>query len=442
MKLIIRDHLRRWWWVWVVNVLVQSIVGWFSATNTPPPKEFFNAMFMVFVGPFLLQFDLQRGIARALVALPLTARQIARGWWLAAVGLPAITLGVFTFLSAGTSHLLHPDGIFNLEWLAMSSLVGLLFLGTSFLVLLGFSTGWSGSWWDKLRNTICGAFWGLTIGGCPLVSKHLFDTPTKTMWVLVVGTGLTLIGWFRAERMVLQRAAFRPGIQLGRRQPGQHQAQAGFGGLPFLWQNLLIQVGRFALIFVGYMLLIQVLMHGGAKLSPRQLFEASLPALSSFGYFFMYMFLVLPMIMQLRLLRTLPISANALTATLVLLPTAPILFIGLVWAAVSGGVPDGGNIFHISSSFLTSAAMLAIAVPVFVWQGLKSGSYLLVVVLMMVSILGPVFFNTMKIPPAITALVSLGLIALAFELTRRLLRSSSRAYRPPPTTMTGWGGWR
>ncbi len=442
MKLIIRDHLRRWWWVWVLNALVQSIVGWFSAINTPPPKEFFNAMFMLFVGPFLLQFDLQRGIARTLVALPLTAGQIARGWWLAAVGLPVITLGSFMFLSAGISHRVNPAGVFNVSWLAMCSLVSLLFLGTSFLVLMSFSNGWGGSWWDKLRNMICGTFWGLSIGGWPLISKHLFDTSTKTLGVLVVGAGLTMIGWFRAERMVLQRAGFRPGVQLGKRQPGRHQAPAGFGGLPFLWQKLLLQVGRFALIFVGYMLLMQVLMHGEAKLSPRQLFEASLPALSSFGYFFMYIFLVLPMIMQLRLLRTLPISANSLAATLVLLPTAPILFIGLVWAAVGGGVSPGENIFHISSYFLTSAAMLAIVVPIFVWQGLKSGSYLLVVVLTMGSILGPVFFNTTKIPPVLTALVSLGLIALAFELTRRLLRSSSHAYRPPPAMMSGWGGWR
>ena len=442
MKLILLDHLRRWWWVWALGAILQSIIGWFSYTNRTPPKDFSFSMFAIFLGSFLLQFDLQRGFTRTLVALPLTARKIARAWWLAAVGLPAIMLAFFAFLSAGISHLIHPSVIFNVEWLALNSLISLLFLGTSFLVLMGFSTSQGGSWWVNVRSMICGVFWGGSIGGWPLISKHLFDTPTKTMWSLIVGAGFTLIGWFCAERMVVQRAGVRPGIQLGKRQPGRHQAPAGFGGLPFLWGTLFIRVGRFALVFVGLMLLIQVLMRGGSKLSPKQLLEAALPAFSSFGYFFTYMFLLLPTIMQLRLLRTLPISAAALAATLVLLPAAPILVAGLVWSVFGGGVPGGGNVFQIPTSFLTYAALTAVGAPFFVWQGLKFGSYLLIMVLIMVSSIGPMIFHTTKIPPTLTALVSIGLIALAFELTRRLLRSSSRAYRPPPTTMTGWGGWR
>ncbi len=439
MKLIIRDHLRRWWWVWMVGAILQCVLGWFSSTDTPP-KDFFVSLMAIFLGPFLLQFDMQRGFIRTIVSLPLTAKKIGRTWWLAVVALPALMVTMIAFLSAGVSHLIHPELVFPVKWLALNCTISTAWLGTSFVVLLGFSNGQVDRWWEKLRNMIFGVLWGGSIGGWSFVSKYLFDTPTKTMWALIVGGVLTLIGWLLAERMVTQRAAMRPGVQFGRRQPGQHKAPAGFGGLPYLWQHLFIRVGRFALVFVVYMIVMQAVMRDGSKLSPKQLFEASLPALSSFSYFFMYLFLVLPMLMQLRSLRALPISTSALAATLVLTPAAPILLIGLVWAAVGGGVPDGGNGFHISDSFLTAAASVAIGVPIFVWQGMKSGAYVLVVVLMVVSTIGPVLFNSIQFPPAFSALFSIGFIALAFELTRRLLQSSSRAYRPPPAMMTGWGG--
>ena len=241
--------------------------------------------------------------------------------------------------------------------------------------------------------------------------------------------------------MVSDRGGFRMGIVTGARKPGLHKAPAGFGGLPFLWQNLFIRLGYMGLAIVAWVLVVQVMMQGSLKLlSPKQFFGATQPAFSSFGYFFIYIFLVLPTIMQLRLLRTLPISTSKLAATLVLMPAAPIFIIGLAWAVFSGSASESETVFLIPSSFLTCAAITAIGAPIFVWRGLKFETYFLLMFLAMSSTIGPTFFHTAKIPPTVAALVSLGVIALAFEITRRLLRSSSNPYRNPAAMMGAWGG--
>jgi len=272
--------------------------------------------------------------------------------------------------------------------------------------------------------------------------KLTFETPQGIIFLLVAAT-LTVAGWFRVEQMVSERGGFRMGVVTGARKPGQYKVPTSFGGLPYLWQRLFIRLGYMGVAIVAWLLAMQVMMQGSLKLSPKHFFDATLPAFSSFGYFFIYMFLLLPTIMQLRLLRTLPISTSKLAATLVLMPAAPIFIIGLVWAAFSGSIPENGTGFLIPSSFLTCAALTAIGAPIFVWRGLKLETYLLLMLLVMASTLGPIFFHTAKIPPTVATLLSLGVIAIAFEITRRLLQSSSNPYRNHPAMMNAWGGgWR
>lgn len=429
MKLIIRDHLRRWGWL-------SLVIGIFNCFIAGAGDQFALRMVLFFIfwlGAMQLNFDLQRGAGRVQTTLPVTVKQVGQAWWIFSVALPALILAVTTglglWLQVTMNGAVFPWGEFGL-----TVITNTVFLGTLFFLIAGTIPAWPHDLFGWLRYGFYTALiWGMVF------YKPTVETPAGIAFLLV-GFVSTVAGWFQAEQIVMRRAAYKPGVELGKRKPGRHQAPVGFGGLPFLWGTLFIRAARFALVFVVYMIVIQVVGHGGSKLSPMQLVEASLPALSSFGYLFVYMFLAMPMLMQLRLLRTLPISASALAAMLVLLPTLPILLLGLVWLAVSGGVANGGNVFLISLNFLTSAAMLAIGVPIFVWQGLKFGSYVLVMVLMMVSTLGPILFQTAKISPTLITLVSLGLIALAFELTRRLLSSSSQAYRPPPATLTGWGG--
>jgi len=253
---------------------------------------------------------------------------------------------------------------------------------------------------------------------------------------------LTVFGWFRAEHMVRQRATFRPGIQSGKRQSGQHQAPTGFGGLPFLGQTLFIQLARFSLMFTVMMMLLQLFQGKALTASPTQMLHAILPAISSFGGFFIFIILMMPTLLQLRHLRTLPISTSALAALLVLLPVVPVLTVGTLFQLLKDGGFAAGNFLPFPIGCLTLAATMAIAVPFFIWRGIRGEAFGILALVMFSATIGPFVFPWLKIPTLASALVSLATIALAFFVSRRLLRSSSDAYRQLPAQMTRWGGWR
>ena len=440
MKRIILDHLRRWWPVWIAIGIFNFIIAFNSMALLDQGRSIdhirsLNFPILLWLSAFTLNFDLQRGSGRVLTTLPVTARHIGRAWWIFSVALPAL----FLTATSGLAMLIHSAGTANgfpMNGLVVTAITYALFFGSLFYLLIGSPLGRPQNVVEWARVVFLLAF---IIG--IFFFKPTIETPQGVIFLLAEAT-LSVAGWFRAEQMVSERGGFRMGVLTGARKPGLHKAPEGFGGLPFLWQCLFIRLGYMGLAIVVWMLVMQVMMKGNVKLSSKQFFDATHPAFSGFGYFFIYLFLVLPTIMQLRLLRTLPISTSKLAATLVLMPAAPIFIIGLAWAAFSGSVPESGTGYFIPSSFLTCAALTAIGAPVFVWRGLKLETYLLLMFLAMASTLGPIFFYTANIPPTVAALVSLGVIALAFEITRRLLQSSSNPYRNHAAMMGAWGGGR
>jgi hypothetical protein len=60
----------------------------------------------------------------------------------------------------------------------------------------------------------------------------------------------------------------------------------------------------------------------------------------------------------------------------------------------------------------------------------------------MVSAMSRELFDSIEIPLMATILDSLPIIAIAWEITRRLLSSSSKAYHVRPWVPAGWGGAR
>ena len=177
-------------------------------------------------------------------------------------------------------------------------------------------------------------------------------------------------------------------------------------------------------------------MHGTAKMSPQQFLSAAMPSFTSFGFFALFMFVLMPVMMQLRHLRTLPISTGTLAAMLTLIPCLPIGLFALGWSALNG------NVFQIPNGFTDCAAAFSIAAPMLVWQGLRTGSYILIFSLVFGMGISGVFFEHMEINPAIITLISIAVIGTSFEMTRRLLQSSSKAYRVLPTMSNSWGQWR
>ncbi|MCX6894502.1 MAG: hypothetical protein NTZ16_03145 [Verrucomicrobia bacterium] len=448
MKLLILDHLRRWWWALALFAILQSIFGWFSATGSPPPKDFSLAMLSILVGPVLLQSSLQRGVARAIVALPLTARQIARSWWLMAVGLPTVTLALFILLGAGFSRLIHPDRIFNEDWLVLNSLVNLMLLGSSFLLFTGFMTGPGGSRWEYARNMICSVIWGASIGGWQMISKHLFDTPTKTMWALAVGTVLTVVGWFRAERMVVQRAGFRPGVQSTQRKPGQYKAPTGFGGLPFLMHTTTLRSVLIGFLMLAMMTLwIPFVSHDSTRMlvhgSMRTQIISSMATTTSMPLLFVAMFQIFPVVLQIRFLRTLPISPSVLAATLVFLPMISVGVLCLITVALAGPMAGVAVLLPVFKNFLLTVTLSAIAILLIVSRGLDILTYFLIVFGCIVSTSLSLMLHGAELPLWGNVTLAVVIIGTSLAVTRRVLTRSSHAYRVLANPFgAGWGAGR
>jgi hypothetical protein len=380
----------------------------------------------MFLGPFLLLFDLQRGFARTLTALPLTARQIGRGWWLAAVGLPAIVLSSLAFLSAGISYLIHPSGNFHGEWLAMNSIVSLLFLGTSFLVLMGFPNGQGGSWWDHVRNTVCGVLFYFSIVCWSSISKYLFDSPAKTMWVLVIGTMLTIAGWFRAEQLVLNRAGFRLASQRSGKQRAQHKLSKGFSGIPLLVTTMLTRILLGWLLFIAFMAGLAVL--EGHTTSLNNFFESIVAATSFFSVWIIWMIIMF---------QTVPFSSTTLAFVFVLLPVASALTLGGITAIFAFPAAGAAKSLVLAGNFIMPATLVALCIPmIFTRDPLYLILFVIIFCLTFVQT-----FALDKLPLSLVASISGLLVIASFFLTRKWLASSSDAYRVQPNPFNSSWGW-
>ena len=78
MSRLILDHYRRWWWVLAIAGAFQFRFGWSIARRPEEAFEFWVFMVALWTSAILLSYNLKHGVARTVMALPLTARQIGR----------------------------------------------------------------------------------------------------------------------------------------------------------------------------------------------------------------------------------------------------------------------------------------------------------------------------------------------------------------------------
>jgi len=433
MKQIIIDHFWRKSWIVIPILLVELFVVREFGTTTRH-DEFIFLLLPMYIGPSLLSYDLQQGFTRALMALPVTAGQIGRAWWLSTVGVPALLLAAATGLSAIVPLEGGQSGL-----LFLNCLVQVLLLGSCFCVWSFMPANYQGSWPEKVRGGFMGALWGLSFGGgIAFFRGFSWSNPLKAEVFMGISAILMAVGWFRAERMVLQRGAVRPGAQATTSKSAPYRVPAGFGGVPYLWRSLLLRLGWYGLVFVGWMILATVLIGimGGRPWQHPLRHPESIAHMFGFASLFLVCLVAIPPILaHLRLLRTLPISTSILAATLVLFPAGSILAFGVACAAIGGG-------HQILGSYLVPVVAVAVLVPVFVCLGISRGTYFALIGFVVVSAMAQDFFDSTNVPPTVAALVAVFAIALAWEITRRVLRSSSQAYRVRSSTFGNWGGMR
>lgn len=448
MKKLILDHFRRWWWVLALGAAYALVLGWSMAIPADTgelwhgKKSFLlvwlkvqsNLFVMqvyclaVFTGAMLLLFDLQRGITRVVTALPLTAIQIGRGWWLATVAIPAIAYAALFFLGAGTFCLFHPNQVFPAARLAVAGLFTLLWLGMSFTIYFAQFTnkhGLRGNWRERTGNFFISVLviW-MTFGFA--LSLNAPKNPVKLAVFLVAGALLTIVGWFRAGQFSPPRPKQagvhrRPGLWLTPLAPGISPVPDGRGGIPFLISAHFFKTFLICVSVAAWMLL--VLTWQGAIKSWQEAFE-TIGGIGAVFWVVIFLF-VSPVVRQMRWLRTLPISATSLAAALFAITCLPFLALGVLVAGIAALACGTPLAVRIVENYALIFAPASVCIFFAVRLGIGIPAYLVLLVTMAGSQMVP----HRPIPFSLGGPLAAGCVLLAFLLTRHALRHSSRAYR-------------
>ena len=447
MKKLILDHFRRWWWVLALGAAYALVLGWSMAIPADTSelwhgkKSFLlvwlkvqSNMFVsqvfclaVFTGAMLLLFDLQRGVTRVVTALPLTARQIGRSWWLATVAIPAIVYAALFFGGAGTFCLFHPNRVFPAARLVMASLFTLLWLGMGFTIYFNqftSSQGLSGNWRERTGNFFISVLSVWMIFGFAF-SLNASKNPFKLAVFLGVGTLLTVVGWFRAEQFSMGRASRavprRTGFHLTPLSPSRHQVPDGRGGIPFLISATFYKTFLICVAAGGWWSL--VMAWQGQIKSCHEAIE-TIGGMGSIFWVIIFVFLM-PVVRQLRYLRTLPISATNLAAVIFSIATLPLIALAALVAGVAGLAWETPLAFTVLKSYALILAPASLCIFFAVWRGTGIQAYLL----LLFTMIGFQMVHHPEIPFSLGGPITAICVLLAFLLTRHTLMHSSHTYR-------------
>ena len=482
MKKIILDHCRRWWWILALGAAYALILGWSLALPTDGgdsacgQKTAGLALFLwvwvkvqsnlfvmqifclaTFTGAIWLLLDLQRGVARVVATLPLTARQIGRSWWLATVAVPASAFAALFFAGAAIYFFLHEHAIFPLARLGLAGVIVWIWLGTSFHTYFGqFTTPQSGSGdWRKRMSSL--AVTALSIW---MIFGFAFSTnaqhrPGQLAIFLCGGALLTVLGWRRANQFQIGHphppVAARSRRGLTPLAPRVLLTPKGQGGILFLIRTHFLSP---FLTCVALAVWMPLAMHWfGAMDSWTDAF-AFIGGMGAAFWLIIFSF-VSPVLRQLRWLRTLPISTTKLTATLFALTHLPLVAFATLLtllATLVGGIPLAVKIAEgyvlvlgLASACLSFAIWFGVGAPTYlvfltVWVGAGIPSYLMVFIkhVSQKTAAHPSFTLPFEVALAV------GGTLLMFLLTRLVLRRSSRAYRIQTTVFNKdpWGAAR
>jgi hypothetical protein len=459
MKRIILDHFRRWWLVLTAILIAYFVFQALSIheNNSQTSDEgvvatvnhtintihnIFVFQAIMFLG-FLLVWDIQRGLPRILTSMPVTTRQIGHAWWLASVAFPAIALGAIGLLAipifSGGTFSTTLLGNYLTDWI-----FSVLYLGAIFGALTFMATTRPDTFMDKTRTLLPNLLFPLVIMGLFFIQLETL-TLTKTILIFAAYVILSVVGWFRAERMVLQRVGFSPTAQSSNKKTTQHKIPQGLGGLPYLAQKTFIQTTLIGLAIISWMALWMSFFHLSHGQNRAQAI-GSMIDIGSIPYVFVLLFFISPVVFQLRFLRTLPISPAALAVTLVCLPVFSIAAVGMIVIAIVNLVASEAVVLHTVNGFLMLGAEAAVMVSLIVWRGLDSLTYLCIFLMVIsgsliklgMTIIFHLGSKTPERPWWINLTIFLLCVVGSLALTQRLLAKSSSAYRVRTMPANAW----
>ena len=451
MKRIILDQIRRWR---VALISIGSVYFLFAdfmerEGGSETPATSFHALLnhaIIYVCAFqliifylcmFLTMDLQRGLARILTTLPVTTKQIGRALWLASVAIPAARVMAIGFLSLLT-FFIGANRAMPLESYWVACAIAAPTLGATFGAMTLIRTATPDTFIDRIRSVFSNIFPLL-----PIFGLLFFDRTNPNL--IVAGlffaalTILTIIGWFRAERLVLNRAGFRTASRHPRIHTGQYTAPAGIGGIPFLITKTASQVFLNYLVIVVVMLGVTILFGRHRSLQYAVESNAGGYNLVLFSAWAVGIFQVLHIFIQLRLLRSLPISTTKLAALLVILPVASFALLSLILGTFLYAFIGQAEAFRVAAIFLIPMTIAALAIPLVLWAGFERNSLALIGLTFFLSLTLPIFYGLDGIPFLFRSAVAIVLILISFFATKYLLPRSSKAYRFQLSSLGAWG---
>jgi hypothetical protein len=438
MKLIILDHFRRWWWVWAICLL--AICGLVLAISASGNKFCVIYPVGMFVGALLLSFDLLRGHTRVIVTLPVTAKQVGRAWWWVAVGFPVAAVTVVTLITFTVFSCVRGNWS-GLSGCAIFCVSNFLTLAVMFYALTGIPRAGTvyNDWQGRVRGYFFSGVWGISFAGW-LLFQNMAVSLITGLGLLLAAVFFSIMGWVKAESLVRERTIPLAGSSVPRLKSAQpSRAAEGYGGLAFLAQNIFTRmVYMGVLMFAAFAVILPMINHFSFASEKTDFMGDTFP-IFSFQFLWIMSFQFATFTMNIRYLRTMPVSSTKLAGMLVFTTLAALLltFYGamvLLSAVFQAPLPGPEKI--IQHDTLLHIALATSVVPVFIWRPLEMLTLIIMVLPMWGGMLATFFKQSLS--PVISVPVSVVIVLAVFVATKTLLERNSRAYRP---RTGGFGAW-
>jgi hypothetical protein len=441
MKQIIADHFLRHWFLWSFFCLINFTIGLLLSNFGGTTPSFFYLMFAFILGPNLWLSELQKGYPRVVLGLPITAQQIGQSLWWLSVGFASLLLAGFSLLGMLSARAFFSSNLSFGAWM-LYVLINSLMYGTVFWLFSGAPSRPSDTWLKKTGGSFYGvATWALVIGGVYFFCKDGHPTLIKlATFFLGCGT-LSMLGWFRAEGLIVGCGECRTSSKQLNTSPGQFKASNGFGGIPYIFWTAFLSVWFFGVIFLIAINLLGLFTNH--QFDWHHLTQ-NLSGGGMFPLFFIIMFSLLSLSQNLRFLRTMPVSSARLAATLLSVYILPLLTLCLAITALAW--KEAGTVEYISffKLELLAVAPASVFVTVSIWntEGNFVKSILLVIVILVTLV--PAFYqltlmNGRGLPFWFVILFDAMTVSLSQWSTCQIIAKSSSAYRARQNVIgNGW----
>lgn len=393
--MIVRDYLtrKRWYYLggFAIHLIAMTGCMWMEKPM----------MFGIFGGSaFILMMELNRGgnaTTRTMLSLPVSAAQLARCWRFVALEFSAVFFLAALLLAAAIGTVFHAPRL-SAELLLLLAIGQTLLLGMFYFALTGIPgqprTG--ATFAQHARDAFFGAIWGLSIPASMFLFQAIpgrfadFGRGQIAAGILLAAGAV--IGWFRADVLVRERAA-RPGS--GVRNPGKLPQAASvdrwrrFGALPYLCKHF----GTLSLVTMLGILLFNRIWMGFLQSDPKNGFHFMDSQIGFFVVLSVFMS-VTQLLSQLRVLRTLPIRTSTLTHLLFFWPLAVGMMVGLLALAMLS-LLDGAPInWKILGYSMFGVGFMELVLPLTLRYGLRPWVVMPVV---MLASMGSIFASEMGI---------------------------------------------